>query len=674
MIRQTVFGGCNIKTRTSLFHEDGVYFCSSSNILITDDVKVKEVVFLDGFLNFVQVVNSDFLLSGDNLGNLYLVRKGKEANLLDSAKQEKLKSNKNRSEKMSNEEWVVDKIPFYNYLQDACFVDPNFIVCAFLKAIKIYDFKNMSIKSEIELNTVISCMNCNDSFVYVGTTNGDLFIYNLDLVLKHTIKIHDDRVQDLKFKKINQTIFMISSSTDSTIKIWQINKKFLKHVQTLVGHNDWVSQVNWTQDNSILSSSSDKTIRLWKFTDLKWECDTILGGAWIFYKFDECISDFISGHTDSVTKLDWSKNYLLSTSLDKTVRIFYNNREVGRPLTHGYEIQTGAFVEDWNLRIIVGGNETILRVLKPTYLFYQSCEWMKNNLKQIAEMHNNKTNLDDKNQQIHISEEEDLIFDETDFKFASVPAELSLTNDDIDHYDFQNVNEFLLSTTGFSEIKKVYGHYFEISDLAVSKNFIASSNKSLTKKFGGVFLWNKKLENIDYLEVHSYGINKLRFSPDEKYLCSVSKDKTSCIYEITHSNDTINIINDKWLKVKYINNDHKRIVWDCAFSFDSKYIATCSRDKNVFIYDLQEENKIVANFVFQNEVTALDFGPKNYTLVAGTEKGEIHKIIKKEGDFKLQEEIIRAHSQGVTVIRFNKKGDLVATGGHDGLINIYKQE
>lgn len=633
-----IYGGCNIKTKTSFVNDNRLYFCSCSNILVSSEKEIIEVKFLDNFLNFVKVSN-DVILSGDTKGILYVIKND-----------------------------IITKYKFDECIQDGFIINEGIFLVVFLKRIVLYDTKDKKNVNELRVPNIISSCCVYENILLIGNTEGSVELHDLSFNLLSQTQCHDDRIQDFACKSINDRIFIATSSKDYTIKIWELKDKGLVHIQTLVGHNDWVNQVNWSLDNKIISASSDKTIMIWNITDnFIWENISILGGAspflngfymgssvigqsssGSFYKFNENVLDFISGHTEEVMSLDWNGDYLLSTSLDKTCRIFFKNREIGRPLTHGYELLAGKFLSDTNLSIIIGGLETIIRVFEPTFIFYLSTEWMNEN-------------LESKMDSLNISDSFPKYFkDIDDYKMAAVPAELSLTNDVIEDYNFENVNEYLLSTTTFREIKKMYGHYFEVSDVAVSKNYIASCNKSLTKKFGGIFLWSKNFEILDYFELHMYGIIKLVFSPDEKYLCAVSKDKTSSIYEI-----------DKKIFFKYHNVDHIRVVWDCSFSFDSKYYATCSRDRKVLIYDLADNNKLKWCIEFENEVTALDFSPICYDLSVGTDQGEIFFINYINTEFVMDvKSKYLAHSQRINALKYNKKGNLLASGGKDGLINV----
>lgn len=77
---------------------------------------------------------------------------------------------------------------------------------------------------------------------------------------------------------------------------------------SLDGHLDTITSI-CAKDNLIVSSSKDKTIRIWNVT------------PWRSYYSDECIKVLL-GHTDSVTRVVISDNMIISCSVDKTIRIW----------------------------------------------------------------------------------------------------------------------------------------------------------------------------------------------------------------------------------------------------------------------------------------------------------------------------------------------------------------
>lgn len=102
----------------------------------------------------------------------------------------------------------------------------------------------------------------------------------------------------------SQSTKIISTSIDSTIKIWDVSSG--KCLKTLKGHSAEVNCAIFSpNDNIIASASNDKTIRIWS---------SITG---------ECLDTFI-GHEGAVKGLsfNYSGDYLASASYDNTIRIW----------------------------------------------------------------------------------------------------------------------------------------------------------------------------------------------------------------------------------------------------------------------------------------------------------------------------------------------------------------
>lgn len=56
--------------------------------------------------------------------------------------------------------------------------------------------------------------------------------------------------------------FIVSSSRDKTIKMWEVSTGYC--VKTFTGHREWVRMVRVNQDGSLLAScSNDQTLRVW---------------------------------------------------------------------------------------------------------------------------------------------------------------------------------------------------------------------------------------------------------------------------------------------------------------------------------------------------------------------------------------------------------------------------
>lgn len=75
-----------------------------------------------------------------------------------------------------------------------------------------------------------------------------------------TLQGHDHNVSSVAFTPSGD--FIISSSRDKTIKIWEVSTGYC--VRTLSGHRDWVRQVRIYSDGSLMAScSNDQSIFVW---------------------------------------------------------------------------------------------------------------------------------------------------------------------------------------------------------------------------------------------------------------------------------------------------------------------------------------------------------------------------------------------------------------------------
>lgn len=105
------------------------------------------------------------------------------------------------------------------------------------------------------------------------------------------------------------------------------------------------------------------------------------------------------------------------------------------------------------------------------------------------------------------------------------------------------------------------------------------------------------------LKGHSRAISSLKFSPDGKWLASVSADKKIQLYAMQPSpitqNENIENNNEMEVEVEMTktsssnNNDpckvlqgHFKGINDVTWSFDSRYIATASDDYLILMWDI----------------------------------------------------------------------------------------
>lgn len=133
----------------------------------------------------------------------------------------------------------------------------------------------------------------------------------------------------------------------------------------------------------------------------------------------------------------------------------------------------------------------------------------------------------------------------------------------------------------------------------------------------------------------------MSFSPCNQYLLSVSRDRRYCLFKKTKT-DTAVVNFQLIATIDKKNQYHARIVWCCAWSFDSQYFATGSRDGKLVVWHERAEksnsiltsHEAVKTVELKNQsITAVAFSQnywgedktKNQHLIAiGLETGVIH--------------------------------------------------
>ncbi|GBC05107.1 hypothetical protein RclHR1_06030007 [Rhizophagus clarus] len=389
----------------------------------------------------------------------------------------------------------------------------------------------------------------------------------------------------------------------------------------------------------------------------------------------------ISGHFNSVKDISWDKgfNYLTSVSLDQTARIFapwcrnIDNKltstwhEVSRPQIHGYDINCISFVNKW--RYASGSDEKVLRVFDAPKTFVQSLSRLMNNSEILEELESrpvgaNLPALGLSNKavfQADIKNFEESAQDEEFLSRQSYSHSSATPNSLMQTLDKPPFEEHLLQHTLWPEIDKLYGHGFELISVGTSNDgkYVASACKATIAEHAVIRLYDASTwkELPDPLQSHTLTVTRIKFSHNDKYLLSVSRDRIWSIFEKCDEGTTPYRLIAK-------NKAHSRIIWDCSWSHDDKLFATGSRDKTVKVWtqiksqeQVQWECKTILKF--QEAVTAVDFAPivvnQRYLLAIGLEDGKIF-IYQSEDENQLEKwnELVEVDKNECHVSSVNK--------------------
>uniref|UniRef100_A0A8D0H7Y5 Elongator complex protein 2 n=1 Tax=Sphenodon punctatus TaxID=8508 RepID=A0A8D0H7Y5_SPHPU len=353
----------------------------------------------------------------------------------------------------------------------------------------------------------------------------------------------------------------------------------------LAGHENWVCAVHWQpsifkdgriqQPMGLLSASMDKTIIMWApdeesgvwlekvrvgevggntlgFLDCQFSPDGSMmlahafHGALHLWKQESWMpAVVISGHFNSVQDVKWDPEgeFVITVGADQTTRIFapwkkkhqaeVTWHEIARPQVHGYDLQ--CVVMTGRFQFVSGADEKVLRVFTAPRNFVE-------NFSSITGVSVEKL----------CSRGEKYCTEWKRTFLAEPPTE--------DH---------LLQNTLWPEVQKLV-----FSILQASK-----------KEHAIIILWSTTTwRQLQSLPFHSLTVTQMAFSPDDKFLLSVSRDRKWSLWKNKYTNPTP-------LEPEYslfVHTDqntavHSRIIWCCDWTPDSKYFITGSRDKKVTI-------------------------------------------------------------------------------------------
>ncbi|TFK56011.1 WD40 repeat-like protein [Heliocybe sulcata] len=329
----------------------------------------------------------------------------------------------------------------------------------------------------------------------------------------------------------------------------------------------------------------------------------------------------VTGHNGPVRGIAWSPSgeYLISTSLDQTTRIHGPVpledgdttpvwHELARPQVHGYDLIDVVPLDPF--RFVSIADEKVVRVFEAPQTFVDALVGLK-----VANLPSE---------------------DETERPAAASVPPLGLSNKAVKDasivstaYDWNAVHRRpfeaeLSSMTLWPEIEKVFGHGYESISLAASTNkkLIATACKSTTAEHAVVRVFDtQQWQPVGQpLGGHSLTVTRIAFSPDDRYILTVSRDRSWRLFEAQPDSGFAPVAADK---------SHGRIIWDCAWAHEGDVFATASRDKTVRIWHPEDEGRkwsSVATLKTKEAATAVAFTleeNRKRRLAVGTETGEI---------------------------------------------------
>ncbi|KAG0242181.1 WD40-repeat-containing domain protein [Mortierella sp. GBAus27b] len=445
---------------------------------------------------------------------------------------------------------------------------------------------------------------------------------------------HDDWVYTINWQpptnqngKYYQPMCLLSTSTDKSMMIWKPDES------TGVWVND--TQVGEIGGNTIgfygglfgpdgrwiMAYGYNGAFHIWKNEG------TDIGDRWV-------PQVPASGHYSSVQGLTWdpTQSYLVSVSLDQTARLFSPWKhtdsqsgapietwhEIARPQIHGYDAQCVAFSGKWTF--VSGSDEKVLRVFDAPQTFVKSLAHLTGDNSVLEDeasrpvganvpalgLSNKAVFENDIAAMVEAQESEEYLSQQAFVSAGATPTSL------IETMTQPPFEEHLLQHTLWPEVEKLFGHGYELMcvDASHDGKWIASACRAHTPDQAGIRLFDAKTwkQTPNPLVSHTLTVTKVKFSHNDKYLLSISRDRLWSLFERVDSEDGAGAADP--YKLVASNKSHARILWDCSWAHDDSLFATGSRDKTVKIWSAATSWTSIATIKLPEAVTSVELAPQ----------------------------------------------------------------
>ncbi|KAF7433336.1 hypothetical protein PC9H_005286 [Pleurotus ostreatus] len=428
----------------------------------------------------------------------------------------------------------------------------------------------------------------------------------------------------------------------------------------LVGHEAGITSLSWRPSSlkldqpTLLSTSTDSSVILWSPSDIGSSASSNSASIWINrQRFGDIggqrLGGFVgglwghggaevlawgwgggwrlgavTGHNGPVKGIAWSPKgeYIISAGVDQTTRIHGSIKdasgletwhELARPQVHGYDMVDVTFLSA--LSFVSIADEKVIRIFEAPKSFvdtldglgvvsFSDTEKQRPQAASVPALGLSNKAISDGRSKLILTE------------LADTPASV--------RRPFEGE---LASITLWPETEKVFGHGYESIALAssTSKHLIATACRATSAEHAVVRIYDTEKYKLvgEPLQGHSLTVTRIAFSPDDRYILSVSRDRSWMLSELQPNGGYAPRVADK---------SHGRIIWDCAWSDDGEIFATASRDKTVRIWSMKDnEGKSkwapAATIKTKESATSVDLcglpSQEKRVLAIGLESGEI---------------------------------------------------
>ncbi|EGG24481.1 WD40 repeat-containing protein [Cavenderia fasciculata] len=177
------------------------------------------------------------------------------------------------------------------------------------------------------------------------------------------------------------------------------------------------------------------------------------------------------------------------------------------------------------------------------------------------------------------------------------------------------------------------------------------------------------------LDVHEKTVRRIAWSPDGKLIAAASFDASTSIWELSDDmNDNENNNNDS-LEFNHISTleGHQYEVKSVAWDHTGTLLATCSRDKSIWIWQMDEEKEFECLSISHGhgqDIKCVLWHPTEEILASASYDDTIKMWQDTDGDWESINTLV-GHESTVWDISFNRAGDRLVSCSDDKSVILW---
>jgi len=517
---------------------------------------------------------------------------------------------------------------------------------------------------------------------------------------------------------------LCTGDVDHRVDVWNINDGTRLH--SLVGHCDWIWDVQFSNDGRFIASCSDDcTVRVWEVdtgecvAELKESgqvrsiafigCNNTIAAAvddgtvslWDIYPHPK--REVLSGHTEAVFSLDFSAASKILASGDGKgeIRLWnVQSKECTQVLSTEHTERIWSLKFNFSGEILVsGGNDQSIHIFRAlTGQRLRTLQGHTNSVRALSLLKGTNyliSGSNDKTVRIWDIETGELLrtLDEHKCRVLSVDSSSdgcvfisSSENKMVKIWDANNYKCIRTIQAYNNQVKSIAldstGHILAVSseDRRIRIWNISSPHETLLKEIPtSSWIWAVAFSSNNELLAGGEGkVVHLWSAVDYRYIFSL-QGHTGRVFSVAFSQDnkllasgsedgTIRLWSlEKRRCIKRLEG-HKSWVWSIAISSDGSTLASGSYDCTVRLWDIQTGQ---CNAVLQKHngiVTSVAFSPDGDLVATGGDDQCIHLWNVQTGEWL---KTLRGHTGRVWSVGFSFDGETLISGSEDQTIRVW---